>query len=248
MLLAVVGLPQALSKKMMYRIIQIGLFITIVLISCKRDVEVFESGTEYYPIRSTGSYIIYDVHQINYNASGRDTLNFQLMEMMGDTVTLNGRLYYKILRYKRTADSAAWPLQPDSVWRTYKDVSKAVKNENNIDIIKMVFPVDEGKAWDADGFNTWGSQIYSMRKKAYPYNVNNHYFANTLTVQEKFDTSAINKNISFEVYAKDIGLIHRSVNNLQLCQSSSSCIINHDQGNDSIVSGFKYEQRFNSFQ
>jgi hypothetical protein len=231
----------------MHRLFLFSLLVIFILFSCKREEEVFDSGSEYYPIRSLGSYIIYDVHHIKYNASGRDTIKFQLMEMIGDTLSLNGRVYYKILRYRRTDDSESWPAQPDSVWKTYKIASEAIKTENNIDLIKMVFPVEEGKSWDANVLNTWGPQVFSMKKKGYPYAVNNHSFSNTLTVMERFDTTAINKNIIYEVYSKDLGLIHKSMTNLELCQTGT-CIMNHYIGKDSIVSGEKYEQRFNSYQ
>jgi hypothetical protein len=223
-------------------------FLVIVFFACKRNEEEFETGSEYYPIRDSGSFIIYDVQQINYNPSGSDTLNFQLKEMMGDTISLNGLRAYKVLRYTRPNASAAWPSQPDSVWYTYKNVSTAVKSENNIKFIKMVFPVENGTTWNANALNNMGAENYTIQKLKYPYTVNSHYFPNTVTVLQRFDTSAIGQFIDFEVYSKGIGLIHKSVKNVDLCQSGS-CISQHILLNkDSIVGGVKYEQRFNSYQ
>jgi hypothetical protein len=220
-------------------------FLVIVLFACKRNEEEFETGSEYYPVRDSGSAIIYDVQKINYRPSGRDTLNFQLKEMIGDTLLLNGQLCYKILRFTRPNASALWPSQPDSVWYTYKNASTAVKSENNAKFIKMVFPVEEGMVWNGNALNTWGTENYTIQKLKYPYTVNSHYFPTTLTVIQRFDTNAIYQHVRFEVYSKGMGLIHKSVKNVDLCQS---CIIQHNQGKDSITEGVKYEQRFNSFQ
>jgi hypothetical protein len=247
MLLGAVGLPQVLSKAM-NKIITIS-FLVIIFFACSRNEEVFETGTDYYPVRAKGSYIIYDVDQINYKLSGRDTESFQLKEMIGDTLTLNGQLYYKLLRFKRQNASVAWPAQPDSVWTTYKNASTAVKKENNIALIKMTFPVQEGKTWNGNGFNSWGAQDYTIRRLGYPYTVNGHYFDNTLMVRGKFDTiTVINKYINYEVYAKGIGLVHKSGTNLELCQDIYCINRKTIYHIDSIKTGVKYEQRFNSYQ
>ena len=231
----------------MSKYLYITLFV-VILFSCKKKEETFDLGTDYFPIRAQGTYIIYDVQKITYGASGPDTSNYQLMEMTGDTATLNGQLYHKVWRYTRPNSSAAWPVQPDSVWQEYNNSVQAVKTENNVKFIKLVFPIEENKTWNGNVMNISSSDDYTMKNVDRSYTVNGHYFSKTLKVVQSDDTSYVNEDQRYEVYAKGIGLIDKYVNTVLLC-SDSICIVNKIYFNtEKIIGGIRYKQKFNSYQ
>jgi hypothetical protein len=222
-------------------------FIALILLSCKRKEETYDLGGDYFPMRSIGSYIIYDVERIIYQASGKDTNRYQLKEEAGDTAWLNGKLYYKILRYIRSDTSESWPSSPDSVWYQYNNNVQAVKTENNRSFIKLVFPVEENKTWNGNGLNIYSSDNYTMEDVGRSYTAAGHYFPTTLKVVQQDDTSAVHQDQRYEVYAKGIGLIDKYSNTVQFC-GDPQCIANHNNGIDSIIGGIRYRQVFNSYQ
>jgi hypothetical protein len=220
-------------------------FLVVILFSCKKKEETFDTGAGYFPIRPKGSYIIYDVQRISYGATVTDT-SYQLMEMVGDTATLNGQLYYKVLRFMRPDASAAWPVQPDSVWEEYTTTAIAEKTENNRKYIKLVFPVEENKTWNGNVMNTYPSDDYTMKNVAKSYTVNGHYFPTTLKVVQSDDSSYVNADQRYEVYAKGVGLIDKYENTILLC-SDPVCIQNYINNNvQTIIGGIRYKQKFNS--
>jgi hypothetical protein len=219
-----------------------------ILFSCKKKEGTFDLGSDYFPIRSQGAYIIYDVERITYQASGFDTNNYQLKEVSGDTAWLNGKLYYKVLRYIRPDSLASWPFQPDSVWYQYNNNAQAVKTENNRPFIKLVFAVEENKSWNGNALNTYSSDNYTMVNVGKSYSADGHYFPSTLKVVQQDDTSLVNEDQRYEVYAKGLGMIEKYSNTVLFC-SEPSCISNKINFNkDSIIGGIRYRQVFNSYQ
>jgi hypothetical protein len=219
----------------------------MILFSCKKKEETFDIGADYFPIRPKGTYIIYDVQRTIYGATRHDT-TYQLMEMTGDTAWLNGQLYYKVWRFTRADAIGTWPAQPDSVWQEYNNTAQAVKTETNRKFVKLVFPVEENKTWNGNVMNTWAADDYTMKNVGRSYTVNGHYFPVTLKVVQNNDTSYVNEDQRYEVYAKGIGLVDKYVNTVLLC-SDSFCITEKINSNkDSIIGGMRYTQKFNSYQ
>ncbi|HXA02719.1 MAG TPA: hypothetical protein VNW99_12065 [Cytophagaceae bacterium] len=231
----------------MCKYIYISLF-SLILFSCKTKEETFDIGADYFPIKPKGSYIIYDVQRIIYGASGPDTSNYQLMEMVGDTALLNGQLYYKVWRYTRPDASGTWPAQPDSVWEEYNNTAQAVKIENNRRFVKLVFPVTENKTWNGNVMNTYPSDDYIMQRVGRSYTVNGHYFPITLKVVQGNDTSLVNEDQRYEVYAKGIGLVDKYINTVLLCSNPSCISAKITSNKDSIIGGIRYRQKFISYQ
>jgi hypothetical protein len=223
-------------------------FLIIILFSCKRKEETYDLGGDYFPIRSLGSYIIYDVERITYQASGKDTSRYQLKEEAGDTAWLNGKLYYKVLRYTRSDTSVSWPSIPDSVWYQYNNNAQAVKTENNRSFIKLVFPVEENKTWNGNALNIYSADNYTMENVGRPYTVAGHYFPATLKVVQEDAPNLVNEDQRYEVYAKGIGLIEKYSNTVLFC-SEPQCIYDKTHYNiDSIIGGVRYKQIYNCHQ
>ncbi|MFL5730483.1 MAG: hypothetical protein ACJ75J_13430 [Cytophagaceae bacterium] len=223
--------------------------LAVSLFSCKRKEEVFDLGEDYFPVRNpNGNYIIYDVQRIIFQATGPDTSNYQLKEVVGDTVTLNGKLYYKVWRYSRPDASGTWPAQPDSVWYEYNNGAQAVKDENNRNYIKLIFPVEENKTWNGNALNIYASDDYTMVNVGKSYTSNGHYFPTTVKVVQNDEASLVDEDKRYEVYAKGIGLIEKYVDDVIFC-SDPTCIQNKTSfGIDSIIGGIRYKQVFNSYQ
>ena len=173
-------------------------------------------GLEYFPVE-IGQFRVYDVDEIIYQISGNDTLNYELRESIVDSFeNLEGALTYTVHREKKFDEVSGWQL--DSVWTVRKNNTTLVSVENNVPIIKMVFPVENSTSWDSN-------QLNAGNQKLFFYNIDVEDMvvsADTLTdlvqvVQSEVDENIVNRDERFEIYAPNIGLIMKSGITLTFC-------------------------------
>jgi len=188
---------------------KIYIFIIFAFIlSCKEKERTFDEGYNYFPL-AIGNYKIYDVIKTTYTSTNPVTETYQIKEYIADTITISSELKYRLERYKRATSSDNWPATPDSVWTASLYPNKAIKVENNVRYIKLVFPVQNGKTWNGNAENIYGEDDFKLQNVGKPYLVQNSNYSNTATVLQNDESTAINKTYGVEVYAKDIGLIYK---------------------------------------
>jgi len=226
------------------------------------------TGTAYFPVQLNDS-LIYTVKRIIYiedaaNFSVKvDSTTFELLEVVKDTFTnLSGEVVYRIERFARPTRADAWgfdtlaisavelgtllelhpnfhQVMPQTVreWRIFPQRIVAV--ENNIPIIKLIFPIVNNATWDANSFNSIAPNLYRITRAGLPYLLDTVSYPVTVTVWQQEQKSLINKDTRFEIYAQDIGLIHRKQEVYFYVDDAS----NKDFAQDKIVSGYFYEQK-----
>jgi len=202
------------------------LFVISIILSaffaCNETIDADDSafGYDFFPLE-TGDFRVYNVEEIIYPlAEIPDTLIYQLKEVTADSLVDNaGELNYVLQRWKRDNTNDPWIL--DSLWTTYKNNIQAVISENNIPLLKLVFPFEESKSWDSNSLNFRDPDEFEMRNIFMPYSDNQLDFPTTVTViqEEKLD-SLISLDNRYEVFARDIGLIAKVSSKLEFCQES----------------------------
>jgi hypothetical protein len=125
----------------------------LFLMSCEREVIPVDPaafGYEYFPLESGKKYTYQSDSIIFLSIEKRwDTLQSQILEVAGDTFTdLEGRKIYKIDRYFRRDEGQEW--RQINTWTAYRDVNKAVRTEENLTFIKLVFPVRNLLRWQGN--------------------------------------------------------------------------------------------------
>jgi len=215
------------------------LFLLFILGCQNNGTEIDESllGLNYYPVE-VGLYRIFDVESINYNLSGiPDTINYQLKEVYSEEFEdLEGGLSYKLERYKRDSLSDDWVI--DSVWVARKDIQTATQVENNIPLIKLSFPIEENRIWDANSLNANEPDEYQLIDVNQPVTLKDTVeFPKTSTViQEETLDNILFRNIRKEIFAEGVGLIYKQLTLLNFC-ADVDCL-----GQDIIESGIDYKQ------
>lgn len=202
--------------KNLFLILLVSLFYT-----CKKDAkeESPDLGYDYYPA-TLKSYIIYDVDSIVYNPLGsiNDTMTykFQIKEKIDSILSeTESSKTVKIIRFKKNYsqnipyDSLDWFIQ--DVWFAEVSKTKIIVNEENVRLIKLVFPVVKNSYWNGNSENTLGEERYKYFEVGKPLTINNIFFQNTLTVKQAQSSSAINLVDNREQYAKDYGLISKTI-------------------------------------
>ena len=206
------------------------LYISIIFCGlCSCSTETLQPNTDtigsnYFPLEK-GSFRIYDVIEIEHVfASENDTSAFQLKEVVADSfVNLEGGLSHLIHRFKRSQPEDNWTL--DSVWSARKTGNFAVMTENNVPLMKMVFPLQEGKSWDGNSLNGKDTDEYTMTDVFRSYTLADSVVVDksVFIVQENENDNLLFRDIRHEVYGEDIGMLYKESIQLQYC-AETNCI------------------------
>ncbi len=199
-----------------------------------KELNPEDLGSQYFPLE-TGMYRIYQVKGVQYN-SIIDSVEFSyfLMESVGESFrNLENGISYKILRQKKVDLDDSWEI--DSIWTARKDEQVAILVENNVPLIKLAFPLKEGKTWDGNGLNANHADEYELVNVGLSYVGEHDSFEKTaMVIHEDIPDYIVNFKSRREVYAENVGLVYKE-----------NVILNFNQDNIGagiVDSGLKYYQ------
>jgi hypothetical protein len=223
----------------------------LALAGCQTEMEaVPDQGKEYYPM-AVGSYRIYDVVDSAFNANVAKVSRFQFKEEVASeqTADATGRLVYRVIRSRRNTSADAWRV--DSVITVSASLRNVLVMRNNTRTVELVFPVNEGKQWDSNAFNTLSevdldsaakaNRNYEVLNRAYSRvgqvfsvvsNGKTYSYPNTVTTMNdlKNDRAGAGVNLYYytvlrNVYAQGVGPVYRARRNFIYCQTGN-CVPN----------------------
>jgi hypothetical protein len=200
------------------------LSVAFLLTTCNTDdanLDLVPSGTDYFPL-TIGSFVSYNIKETNYflNDPRKTENNYQLKEVIKEVYTdLAKNTSYRIERYKRANGRDNWVLW--NVWTARIDFQAAIRTEENVPYIKLVFPFEKSKKWNGNSLNTNNPDEYEMQNLGKTYSFANKNFTETVTVVQSNDSSLVGKDIRTEVFAKGIGMIYKKYEVLIYCQSEN---------------------------
>lgn len=196
------------------------LSIITLFTSCKDEApeepKDLTIGQSFYPIQK-GQFQTFSVKQTRFALNETPvTTTYQLKEVIGDEfVGENGEKLNEVLRYVRPNGLEVFRL--DSVFSVRKDENVVVKMEHNIPYVKFDFPIEEGKTWNGYLFNARPAKDFLAQDVNAAKSVGNTNFSRTITVIESQDSSLVDKNLRYEVYADEVGLIYKKTESLLYC-------------------------------
>lgn len=220
-----------------------GFLVCAFAVACSETGTLKTEGVDegYYPLK-IGLSRTYEVSGVRYN-SYADSVEFSylLKEIIADTLhNLEGGISYKIVREKQYAPDESW--QIDSVWTARKDIRRIVLVAHNTPVIKITFPVSDGKSWDANGLNAKPEEQFTMTDVHKSFVGTSETFDNTITVIERdFPDIFVNSFYVKEIYSEGIGPVYMENVILFFRQGD-------DYGKGIIDHGIKYYQRLISHE
>ncbi len=221
----------------------LSLVLATSFLGCTKVIEpdLNDFGLQYYPT-SLGDYRIYYTKTIRHNLDGSiDTTQYLVKEVAEDSVIYSdGNARILLGRYSREIAGSTW--QKDSIWAVLINNSNIIMSEANTDFVKLSFPVLESKKWDGNATNSNETEYYELVDLENSYAYDTLTFENTLTVVQKdlLDPAKITEDdYRIEVYAADVGLIHKLKIKINYC---SNCV-----ENGKIEDGFIFEQKLIEF-
>lgn len=187
--------------------------LSLALISCKKDpnFEEIDLGYSYFPNES-GKYIDYAVDSVNYGITV-DTVRFFLRELVAeDFIDAEGQPATRLERYKKFDLSDDWVLT--DVWSQRRTTTAAERDEENVRFIRMIFPIEDGKTWDGNSYNTNPAWNYRYSGKDQRYELDDLAWNETVRVNQRNNINLVDQEFAFEVYARNIGLVHKVFSDL----------------------------------
>lgn len=225
--------------------------LAFVVVSCDESYVTPDPearGLNYYPLQ-VGDYRVYDVTDIEYQNNEPTEKHFQMREWVADSfMDQTNVLTYKIIRSVRPDAQSEW--QDDSVMTVTKDEKMVILTKDNTKYIKLVFPVEEGKTWIGDLYNSHviiedepnpylSKESYQYLNVDQPFDTETENFDKTVTIiqgEPKLDPEYSVFDDRKEVYARGIGKIYRLFHRLSFDECSSG---NCPNGEGYILDGHK---------
>jgi len=158
--------------------------------SCSdRQTETYDSGAAdqyaYFPLQ-IGKYIVYQVDSVVYDfAAGggtlRDSSSTFVQELVSDTLRdPTGQLQYLIERSERKSPNDPWQLR--HIGAAMRNSSQAIRTENNLRFLKLIFPMDRRSEWDGHIWIDENREIEIAGERMRPF-VNWLYEVDSIDVQ-----------------------------------------------------------------
>ncbi|MFN4144670.1 MAG: hypothetical protein ACK4GN_02520 [Runella sp.] len=181
------------------------------------------AGRIYVPT-SIGHYIEYEVVEEDFLLNKSPQKNsYQIKEVITEGfINAAGQSSFRIQRFRRSHAAASW--QPDSVYSLRLTPDYAIRNENSLDFVKIVFPIFDKSNWNGNIYNHLGEDRYELVRADQPFTIGNRRFDKTVTVIQQNDSTLVGQDKRIEVYAEGIGLVYRERIGLQFCSSTPACI------------------------
>ena len=240
--------------------------ICFLLLGCAEKTEdlQLDFGYDYFPLE-VGKYRIYEVDSIIYDPRANnvviDSTTSQVREIVANTLQDNtGEIVYRIERYERQTSDDPWRIA--KVFIQERNETRAFQIEDNFRVIKMVFPLQVGKEWNAhvffdstevivpvagesiNIFKDWSWQILETDASV---SLDGLSFDQVATIQLSDSENLIELRKASEQYAAGVGLIYREMDILdtqcEFCCDLDFAACNNLPWAEKAEKGFTIRQR-----
>lgn len=210
-----------------------------------------DTGKSYFFLEE-GRFREYEVYEIRYLAVDiSDTLQYHLREEVKETFSSNGTTSNIIHRFVRPDENRAWEL--DSVWAARVETDRAISIENNVSIVKMIFPALQERKWNGNAFNTRPEDEFRITTFSPAQDEDNNTnfqvpiqgraisFSEVMVVEQNQEEDMITfRDNRVEVYKDSVGLVFKQYDVVKIC-SRSDCL-----GQEIVESGRFYRELLTS--
>ncbi len=198
------------------------LIALLLLLNCRYNTIELTADSTYFPLE-TGRYVVYAVDEERFAPNAAvQRQTYQVKEIVGANYTdVTGRPAFRLLRFRRNDTAQAW--QPDSVWSVRLTANAAIRTENGVDFIKLVFPLSNRLRWNGNRLNNIGEDIYEVHIADEPYRVLNKTVRPTVRVIQQNDSTLVSQDKRTELYARHVGLIYKERIQLTYCTATPAC-------------------------
>lgn len=182
-------------------------FLSLIIFSCKKDKdEPVDFKYEYAP-QTIGHFCVYDVMEITHDdaVNIHDTTIYTLKEKIESSfIDAQGQPSLRIERSKLDTNGN-WVIS--DIWYSTRITSRYEKIEEDERFIRLAFPVKLDKEWNGNAYNQIGEWSYKYTDVDVPRVYNGLNFSQTARVLQIDEFNFVQRQLCYEVYAKNIGLV-----------------------------------------
>ncbi len=183
---------------------------SLLLPGCRKDgPAAVDLGYGYFPVKQ-GLWVEYVVDSSwNFEPLGvSGAVRYRLREVI-DSVYIDpaGRIAQRIERSVWDSVEAEWRIK--DVWTQTRQAAQAERTEENLRLLKMVFPVRAGQRWNLNAFNDQSDLEMGYADIDRPWQQDGLFFDSTVVVRSYFPNNLVDTLIIRERYARNVGLVER---------------------------------------
>lgn len=202
--------------------------VIFLFVSCGDDtilpVSEVDRGLEYHPI-GVGKFWTYQVDSlviINAGTSTRESTNYIRESLKSSFLNPNGDTTYVLER--AVGSSPLGPFSATDLWKLERTDDRLVRIEENLEFVKILFPIKEGTNWQGNQFDEQIESTVSQQKmrifKGWEYEVisdneqaviDGITYDSVLNIQQAKLSTFVELRESNEYYAPNVGLIRREM-------------------------------------
>jgi hypothetical protein len=192
-------------------------WIVCMLVSCKEETILPQEKqfNNYHPA-TKGAFIVYACDSIVYDdfTNTVDTLRFKIKEYYETEFTDNsGRTALRLERYKMPEGTTQWQLR--DIWSLVKTDKQVEKIEEDVRMLKLLFPIKEGLEWDINALNNVGSRTVVCKDVHQPFAGQTFNFDSTVTVVNTDPANLVSEFRDTEIFAANKGLVYKQFVNVR---------------------------------
>jgi len=180
------------------------------MISCVRKGEVAVlMGYDYFP-QDSGMVKIFEVWDTTFTTTDTVVNHYFRKEVyLGWDYDLLGRPLQRVEIYQ--SDSLTGTYQYRYLWTTYRDREHAERIEGTTRYVVLTFPIELGKKWDGNQYNSFDPQYYTYRFVDTVVTLGNGItFDQCVWVQQRGpEATLLSTTNTYEIYSKGVGMIFR---------------------------------------
>lgn len=204
------------------------ILVTSLFFSCSEESKMLDDalfGYEYFPV-DTNKYWVYAIDRTIIDDNGATIINETEFVREAITETFVNGAGDSIYRIERSiSDTQAGPYAITDIWTAERTLSAAFRTEENLEFVKMVYPINVGAQWEGNNFDElidinvadesvkvykdWGD--YECTAKGISLIVNGVEYLDVLTVVQGDFSSDIERRYAVEHYAPGVGLIKKEM-------------------------------------
>lgn len=204
----------------------------LLITSCSKDEskgEPVDLGYDFYPIDS-GWIRVYRVDSIAFddNSQTIDTFHFILKENTEGKIKGQNLDGFQIVNRLVQTDTSQLPQIRSSLF-VMKTANNLQRIEDNVCVVKLVFPIGNTTSWNGNMLNNLGRRTFTLQNIGKPFVNADTTFNNCITVQEALTNNLVEEILVKSIYCKGLGLVDFTNNYINTQQTGKSGYKIHQQ-------------------
>lgn len=217
-------------RRLYYIILPLVLFSTpLFFLACDEETAEprADKGYDYFPLAIDQEWLFeMDSIVLRPEVGGifYDSMRLDVREVLVDTLRdQENQLWYRGERYDRRAGSTDWRFR--QTFLLGRDDSRALRQEDNLEFVKLVFPLRDNQSWDGHAsFNQYreievgGQPVqifadwnYNYLQIGEPGTYGDQNYDDQALIEGADYENLLNRRLSLEAYVRGLGLVYREM-------------------------------------